>query len=381
MYRFHPAMYSSPWGAAGISMPPATMGPFMPRAVAMPTVMASPHAPKRKTPYRREGPEEIFHEQDFRDLQMIINYFQRQFELYGIPIPDKIDRAKVYTGLDNYGREIPIQPKFSAIQNQSSADPNATPWFALGEGGYMREPDGMPDPKQTTKYANPRGIGAGTFGIVKNVFQFDPNPKAPWYEEAAGTAVVKTINLQAVRGRFGTEEALADLRGELIGNQLFGNYLGHTIRDTQNQGDKFQLVVNKQPGQDLKAYLEKNKLSPTEQMDLARQMIQIVKTIHQQGFMYRDLKAENFVYDPQSGKLSLIDFSTLRPRQIGPGGKEIPQFLKIRGTMDLMPPEYKQAGAQGAMAAPSTSALDIYTLGLILGQQVKPGDRTILNPG
>jgi serine/threonine protein kinase len=73
------------------------------------------------------------------------------------------------------------------------------------------------------------------------------------------------------------------------------------------------LVMEKIVGMDLERYMEKRQQRPIEQqqaIDWLRELVGILRQVHQQDFFHRDIKPSNIMIRA-SGELTLIDFGTV----------------------------------------------------------------------
>lgn len=78
------------------------------------------------------------------------------------------------------------------------------------------------------------------------------------------------------------------------------------------KGVQDAILMRFAPGVDLFDYIQRyqgNKVPASELIDIAIQMCELVQALHNQNRIHRDLKLENFRYDPASKKLKLVDFS------------------------------------------------------------------------
>ncbi len=80
-----------------------------------------------------------------------------------------------------------------------------------------------------------------------------------------------------------------------------------------NQEGFYAFVLEQKPGCTIEELLfkEKRKLSGTEFYSFGMQLIRIVKHLHGQGIVHRDIRIPNIIVD-SSGRLSLVDFGLAR---------------------------------------------------------------------
>ena len=107
-------------------------------------------------------------------------------------------------------------------------------------------------------------------------------------------------------------------------------------------------------GQTLHQILQKQgKLSPSEAMEIARQMLSGLQAAHREGVIHRDLKPGNIMRDAH-GRVVVMDFGLARSL----GGDGMTRTGTMMGTMEYMSPEQAQAKELDARS-------DIFTVGLI----------------
>ena len=120
--------------------------------------------------------------------------------------------------------------------------------------------------------------------------------------------------------------------------QQFGIALGDLgTRESDDKGKQFYIIMKSAPGINLFEFLKANKdnLHPLHLLDLMKKMCQVVDDFHQRGYIHRDIKQENFLYHPGTGKVTLVDFGC--SVQSPTDGKEF--YGNLAGAMLMMPPE------------------------------------------
>jgi len=106
----------------------------------------------------------------------------------------------------------------------------------------------------------------------------------------------------------------------------------------------------------LKVWINRGYASYCEYLPkIMNQMTQALAYQHNQGWVHRDVKPDNYLFSPQTGEIKMIDFALAR--------KITPDYMKwftlkgkIQGTASYMPPEQIQR-------LPPTPSADIYSLG------------------
>ena len=85
------------------------------------------------------------------------------------------------------------------------------------------------------------------------------------------------------------------------------------------------------------------------------QTVQALAYQHEQGWVHRDVKPDNFLFSPETVEIKMIDFA-LAQRAVSGFMKWFTLKGKIQGTASYMPPEQIQR-------LPATPSSDIYSLG------------------
>lgn len=146
-----------------------------------------------------------------------------------------------------------------------------------------------------------------------------------------GLKVVDSAKAAPVESRY---KALNKPSEGEIGSQITGPNIVRTLEwGTATTGDPF-VVLDFVEGSLLHSLIMARKeFSPTEKLDLVRQAATAIATIHEAGFVHRDICPRNFILRPD-GQLILIDFGLTvpdKPAFLQPGNRV--------GTPNYMAPE------------------------------------------
>jgi serine/threonine protein kinase len=69
------------------------------------------------------------------------------------------------------------------------------------------------------------------------------------------------------------------------------------------------VILSEAPGMDLYEYINKHGvMTEKEVKSVARQLLTIVREIHDRNIVHKDIKPENIIYDNETDKITLIDF-------------------------------------------------------------------------
>lgn len=131
------------------------------------------------------------------------------------------------------------------------------------------------------------------------------------------------------------------------------------------QATQYNISMEYEYGISLKEFLFYHKLSPITLLDIALQIIEQVELMHAAGYIHADIKLENMIYNPLTGKVTLIDVGNSLEMK---DGKAI---ASMGGTPGYIAPEiidYKK-DSQGKTIKEThtyTEKTDIYAVGEVL---------------
>lgn len=106
-----------------------------------------------------------------------------------------------------------------------------------------------------------------------------------------------------------------DVEREIMANARFGLLKGYTIKDdADHQTRTYELLLKKIPGECLADFLQNNQLSSQEWLNVLYFMTKSLQKIHKHHYAHRDVRADNFIINPQDMKL--IDFGFSIPKDM-----------------------------------------------------------------
>ena len=152
----------------------------------------------------------------------------------------------------------------------------------------------------------------------------------------------------SAKERLATEAMVLQWLGK---HQQIPEFIGHFEENQQ-----FYLVLQFIEGEEFEQEVHRQILDETQAIDFLVDILNILKSVHQQGIIHRDIKPSNLIRRKQDGKMILIDFGAVK--EIGTmafdSSKQKVQ-TQIIGTPGYMPPEQNSG-------KPIYSS-DIYALG------------------
>ncbi|USR89464.1 trifunctional serine/threonine-protein kinase/ATP-binding protein/sensor histidine kinase [Phormidium yuhuli AB48] len=137
-------------------------------------------------------------------------------------------------------------------------------------------------------------------------------------------------------------------------------------------GNGYALVMEDSGSLSLSQYLENQVLSLEETLEIALELAKILQPLHQQRIIHKDIKPANILIAPNSGKITLIDFSIASrlPKEIQ--AIQSPQGLE--GTLAYLAPEQTGRMNRGIDYRSDFYALGVTLYHLLTGQLPFPGD-------
>ncbi|MBC7172858.1 MAG: protein kinase, partial [Polyangiaceae bacterium] len=120
--------------------------------------------------------------------------------------------------------------------------------------------------------------------------------------------------------------------------------------------DGIALVLDDAGPADLGARVARGPLPVSEFLDLAIAMTRALGAVHERGFLHGDVCPENFVLDPEGGRVTLVDFELAT--EVEEGAARSPAEGLLDATLAYVAPE-----RTGRMRVPVDGRADLYSLG------------------
>lgn len=135
---------------------------------------------------------------------------------------------------------------------------------------------------------------------------------------------------------------------------------GNIIEETADVSRKIKIYTRQKllSGKTLDAYIQKGALSPANLLALAKATMENIQEFHEKGYLHRDIKLENVIYDPSNNHSQLIDF--------GFSVKAKDHLDQSMGTVEYMAPEIRQKSENDGEPKSYNVKTDIYAVGALL---------------
>lgn len=179
-----------------------------------------------------------------------------------------------------------------------------------------------------------RVLGKGGFGVVKLAQDFESN---------------KLVAVKIQNSQFLPEEAYLKEKSIL---QEFGRLKGALKR---MERDKDYTILSLHFGQDLERYVESASFDESEALQMIAQMVRELQSMHAKDLVHRDIKLENFMWDPEGNQLDIIDFGFVKSLQ----GQESISTRDEAGSEGYQAPEAVNDGVYSKQS-------DYYALGVTI---------------
>ena len=165
----------------------------------------------------------------------------------------------------------------------------------------------------------------------------------------------RMVALKVIRPELAGSQAIIDRFKQelLLATQVTHKNVIRIYDLSEAEGMKF-ITMEFVQGEDLRSLMQqKQKLSPSEAVEIMLQVCRALEAAHSVGIIHRDLKPQNIMRD-KAGRILVMDFGLARTLE----GDGMTQTGALIGTMDYMSPEQ-------ALGKDLDQRSDLFTLGLI----------------
>ena len=165
----------------------------------------------------------------------------------------------------------------------------------------------------------------------------------------------RMVALKVIRPELAGSQAIIDRFKQelLLATQVTHKNVIRIYDLSEAEGMKF-ITMEFVQGEDLRSLMQqKQKLSPSEAVEIMLQVCRALEAAHSVGIIHRDLKPQNIMRD-KAGRILVMDFGLARTLE----GDGMTQTGALVGTMDYMSPEQ-------ALGKELDQRSDLFTLGLI----------------
>ena len=212
--------------------------------------------------------------------------------------------------------------------------------------------------KQLYKPKNVKGLlGKGTYGKVKLAQSLD--------DGTIIAAKVQTVRLTE-------KEKISDIKKEENIQKAVGQYLGSTKRHDPNYKltTKYYTFSEFVEGQSLTNYFRNNYNLPiTKKLEIILAILKATKELHNKDIIHADLSFNNVLYDPKTGKVTIIDFGFANKADLN-------HSITLPFPIPFNPKGYNAPECKSGKA---TYRSDIYSLGKWIEWDVAAGNPFLTN--
>ncbi len=221
---------------------------------------------------------------------------------------------------------------------------------------YKTLPEPNPEEEAVFDPEKPKAIilGKGAYGKVQIIQNLETG-------EFKAIKVLLNPNYQ--------EEFKYEAKGLQKLNRGYGCVIKKKLAAGEVDKGRLYIIQDLAPGKDLYETLKASKLSVAERFDIMLKMLKCIQELHDTDMLHRDIKLENFMYDPVTKTVSIIDFGLWQQKGA--------LYDKFCGTPGYIAPEIYREEKY-------SPASDTFALGKIaqelFGIQTKTEDGKIIEP-
>ena len=155
------------------------------------------------------------------------------------------------------------------------------------------------------------------------------------------------------------EQSSHDIEHEAKMFRLFNNDYIVQIIDVVKIENKYILVFEDDNAIALKTWLGEKNLSVDNLIDIALKITEAIHTVHLQGIIHNNINPSNFIINPETEQVKLIDFRIAG--HFSPGNPISKETGTLDGNIEYMAPEQSQR-----TNSPIDYCSDLYSIGIVL---------------
>ncbi|MBF0239953.1 MAG: SpoIIE family protein phosphatase [SAR324 cluster bacterium] len=169
----------------------------------------------------------------------------------------------------------------------------------------------------------------------------------------------QSVILKRLREEYPSPQTVARFQREYHLTQSFQDKQIIQVYGLERFQNTWVMILEDFGGESLKSWMNQNKLDLAQNLELGIQMAQILGVVHQHNIIHKDVNPANFVWNPQTGELKLIDFGI--STELSQEKVTLTQFNILEGTLPYLSPEQT-----GRMNRSLDYRTDLYSLGVLL---------------
>ena len=189
--------------------------------------------------------------------------------------------------------------------------------------------------------------------------RYDPDNRSfdQVYPERSRGTQDKPVILKVLKGEYPRPEEIARFRREYTMTRNLSINGVIQVYGLEPYKNSLVMILEDFGGESLARLLPKQTLELTEFFRLAIRLTEILGEIHQQTIMHKDINPSNIVWNPNTGRLNIIDFGIAT--ELSREQAEIRNPEVLEGTLPYMSPEQT-----GRMNRAMDYRTDLYSLGV-----------------
>ncbi|PZR77351.1 MAG: hypothetical protein DLM52_04725 [Chthoniobacterales bacterium] len=280
------------------------------------------------------------------------NHWQRLKHVLGAALEEPSPQRRTKSLREACGNDTGLLQEAERLLSQ---DTTALEHFAEMAASCLRGDECSRVGERLGAYAITRELGRGGMGTV-------------YLAQRADGQFEKQVAIKVLKRGTDTEEVLRRFRGE---RQILATLEHPNITRLLDAGitnDNLPYVVMEfVDGKPITKFVEENKCSRWERIELFLKICSAVEMAHKQGVIHRDIKPSNILVR-SDGELKLLDFGIAKV--VAGEANDVTQATERRLTPKYAAPEQRTSQV-------STIATDVYSLGILLSELLNPAPNSV----